>query len=183
MFSKLNPFSHGRETYQSTFTERPYQVKVGFFMIKNNDKEFVLKLIGSKIRRIYKDNCPNCNKIIWRKIDKVGGKCRECAGYINSYKRNSSAKNCEIKTCKNLTYLNPTCRYHTRRIKNIIKIKAREKVRDAVLVGRLKRLPCYECGSLPTVAHHWNYDMPLSVDWLCVKHHKEIHGGKWLAIA
>lgn len=38
------------------------------------------------------------------------------------------------------------------------------------------KLPCERCGSTTRVhAHHENYDEPLTVNWLCPKHHKERH--------
>lgn len=48
-------------------------------------------------------------------------------------------------------------------------------VSNAVRDGRLLKLPCLECGCVEVEAHHPDYDSPLDVIWLCVKHHKEVH--------
>lgn len=52
--------------------------------------------------------------------------------------------------------------------------KAQIAVSNAVRDGRLKREPCFICGT-KAQAHHPNYDAPLSVTWLCPKHHKDAH--------
>ena len=52
-----------------------------------------------------------------------------------------------------------------------------DMVRKAVGSGVLAKLPCFCCGSLSSEGHHPNYDEPLSVVWLCRKHHLEIHNG------
>jgi len=48
-------------------------------------------------------------------------------------------------------------------------------VTNAVRNGKLKKIPCFECGATNVEAHHPDYDQPLDVVWLCVKHHKEVH--------
>lgn len=48
-------------------------------------------------------------------------------------------------------------------------------VNNAVRDGRLKKQPCWECGSEKAVAHHPDYDRPLDVIWLCQPHHKQAH--------
>jgi len=148
-----------------------------------NQYKTIFNKTGKKIR-FYKDNCISCKKELWRKIDKVGKKCFNCAGKNRKgifVKRNFNK--CEVDICKNLTGNNSLCKYHRRRIKNLKKIQARNEVRKAILRRDLKKLSCGECNSSDTVAHHSNYDKPLEVEWLCVPHHKEAHGGKWLAIA
>ena len=55
------------------------------------------------------------------------------------------------------------------------KRKAHEAVRAALLNGSLVSLPCSECGETKTEAHHYAYDMPLDVIWLCRKHHAQLH--------
>ena len=47
-------------------------------------------------------------------------------------------------------------------------------VSNAVRSGRLKPLPCFECGQ-KSEAHHPDYDQPLDVVWLCPAHHKQVH--------
>jgi hypothetical protein len=44
---------------------------------------------------------------------------------------------------------------------------ARAKVLREINSGRMKRLPCCECGKEPTEAHHTDYSKPLNVVFLC----------------
>jgi hypothetical protein len=41
--------------------------------------------------------------------------------------------------------------------------------------GRIARQPCEVCGSIPSQGHHPDYSKPLEVQWLCRKHHQELH--------
>lgn len=47
-------------------------------------------------------------------------------------------------------------------------------VNNAIRDGKLKRQPCWVCGS-KAHAHHPDYDRPLDVVWLCPAHHKQAH--------
>lgn len=60
--------------------------------------------------------------------------------------------------------------------KNRIKKLAKDSVHNAIVSGRMKRLPCSICGNEKSEGHHPNYTKPLDVIWLCHKHHKEQHG-------
>ena len=53
--------------------------------------------------------------------------------------------------------------------------KAHRKVEVAVRYGKLEKQPCEICGAYPAQAHHSDYNLPLSVMWLCQKHHTEWH--------
>ena len=53
----------------------------------------------------------------------------------------------------------------------------RRKVKQAVVRGKLVKLPCLVCGKAEVEAHHPDYDQPMSVVWLCRQHHREIHDG------
>lgn len=46
-------------------------------------------------------------------------------------------------------------------------------VRNALKYGRIKKEPC-KCGSMQVEAHHFDYDRPLDVVWVCRKHHGEL---------
>lgn len=48
-------------------------------------------------------------------------------------------------------------------------------VSNAIRSGKLVRQPCEKCGEVKSQAHHDDYSKPLSVRWLCVKHHREHH--------
>lgn len=55
-------------------------------------------------------------------------------------------------------------------------LRAHRVVCKAVASGTLNKLPCAKCGAARNVhAHHDDYSKPLSVIWLCPKHHKERH--------
>ena len=62
--------------------------------------------------------------------------------------------------------------YHKARSKSGIKFKAREALRRAVKKGEIKRKECeYPGCSKLGHGHHWDYQKPLEVTWLCPKHH------------
>lgn len=48
-------------------------------------------------------------------------------------------------------------------------------VGNAIRDGRLIRKPCEICGAEKVTAHHPDYSKPLTVKWLCSKHHGELH--------
>ena len=56
------------------------------------------------------------------------------------------------------------------------RIKARRQVRDAVKNGKLQKQPCAICGCDVSFAHHFDYNKPLDIIWLCRPHHREQHG-------
>lgn len=52
---------------------------------------------------------------------------------------------------------------------------ARDKVNKAIHSGVIVRQQCEICGN-KAQAHHDDYNKPLDVRWLCLKHHRELHG-------
>jgi hypothetical protein len=58
---------------------------------------------------------------------------------------------------------------------NMQKYHAHMKVHYATKNGILKRMPCEKCGNEKAQGHHDDYSKPLSVRWLCAKHHSEHH--------
>ena len=58
---------------------------------------------------------------------------------------------------------------------NPLKVKARNAVAQEVRMGRLQKQPCEVCGECEVEAHHDNYNKPLDVRWLCIKHHRRLH--------
>ncbi len=59
--------------------------------------------------------------------------------------------------------------------RNPVKTKAKRDAGNAVRDGKLLKTPCEVCGELKTVGHHDDYSFPLTVRWLCHKHHASWH--------
>lgn len=57
-----------------------------------------------------------------------------------------------------------------------LRSKASYYVSLAVFFGDMRPSPCAVCGEKDVQAHHFDYQQPLKVTWLCRKHHAEIHG-------
>lgn len=53
--------------------------------------------------------------------------------------------------------------------------RAVKKVREQIKAGKMTRKPCVVCGFSPAEGHHDDYDKPLEVEWLCMKHHRALH--------
>lgn len=51
----------------------------------------------------------------------------------------------------------------------------RQKTRRAVAKGTLKKEPCENCGNPKAEIHHYDYNKPMLVSWLCKKCHAEWH--------
>jgi hypothetical protein len=56
--------------------------------------------------------------------------------------------------------------------------QVRQKTRDLIRRGVLRRGVCAFCGDLNVVPHHEDYRDPFNVIWLCEQHHEEYHDGK-----
>jgi hypothetical protein len=48
-------------------------------------------------------------------------------------------------------------------------------IRKAFKTGQLKRQPCVVCGRENGDVHHFDYERPLDVTFLCQRHHNELH--------
>ena len=59
------------------------------------------------------------------------------------------------------------------------KTRARSKVKNAIERGEMTRQQCkvFDCFDIGE-AHHEDYNKPLDVEWLCTKHHKQLHTEK-----
>ena len=73
--------------------------------------------------------------------------------------------------------LNSKTRQADWRRANPQKYTAHLAVRQALGSGKLERQPCEVCGAKTVDAHHDRYDEPLSVRWLCRRHHVKLHQG------
>jgi len=59
----------------------------------------------------------------------------------------------------------------------VLQRKAHHAVEYVVKRGILKKGVCEICGANQRIhAHHGDYTKPLDVQWLCVAHHRELHG-------
>lgn len=54
------------------------------------------------------------------------------------------------------------------------KRQARNALNYAIYSGKIKRMPCSQCG-VKAEAHHEDYSKPLEVLWLCKRHHQQHH--------
>lgn len=60
-------------------------------------------------------------------------------------------------------------------IKYPYKKKCASMVATALGNGSLIKEPCIICSNKNSHGHHYDYNKPLDVVWLCNKHHKELH--------
>jgi ribosomal protein S27AE len=59
--------------------------------------------------------------------------------------------------------------------KHRYKILANDKLKAAVRLGKIERMPCERCGAMVSHGHHDDYDKPLDVRWLCALCHGREH--------
>lgn len=52
---------------------------------------------------------------------------------------------------------------------------ANVKLNQALVKGKIKKLPCAICQTEKAIAHHPNYNKPLEVIWLCKSCHEKLH--------
>lgn len=62
--------------------------------------------------------------------------------------------------------------------KNHKKVLCHKKVNRAKASGKLVSGSCEKCGSTKSIAHHHDYNNPLSVQWLCPSCHVKLHREK-----
>lgn len=97
-----------------------------------------------------------------RQYDKLRGAMPHRVAAKKEYMQTAAGKRAHARALKKQRELHPD-RY-----------KAKNIVNNALRDGKLKPFPCFECGQ-KAEAHHPDYSRPLSVVWLCSKHHKEAH--------
>lgn len=49
---------------------------------------------------------------------------------------------------------------------------------NAIVSGKIKRMPCVKCGNPKSEGHHHDYSKPLDVIWMCFVCHRLEHGEK-----
>lgn len=105
------------------------------------------------------------------------GRCKECH---KSRVRANRAKNrvyyARYDKSRNQTEARKSRKLEYDRRRPIEKKRAANAVHNALRDGRIFRKPCEVCGSEKSEAHHADYSKPLDVQWLCFKHHREVHG-------
>jgi len=57
----------------------------------------------------------------------------------------------------------------------VLQRRTRWRTQYALRAGHLKRIPCQECGSVKSQAHHPDYTKPYDVEFLCSQHHRAVH--------
>ena len=94
--------------------------------------------------------------------------CAKCHRELRRgyYKRDKLAGKTKRSNTKNAK------RYAKRHPK---KVWVHRFTRCAVKLNIIKRQPCLVCFNPKSEAHHWNYDKPLDVIWLCRQHHFILH--------
>lgn len=119
------------------------------------------------------NKCKECNKI------DVHNNTKKNKEYYREYdqKRANLPHRAEARKIYQQTHPDVINRLRKKYIKNNPeKHAAHIAVGNAVRDGRLIKQPCEACGTFENIhAHHDDYAKPLSVRWLCAKHHSEHH--------
>lgn len=111
-------------------------------------------------------------------------KCKSCSRRIITERRNTRPEHYAAYDLARFS--NPLRKQQIRKsrpkskarwnVENPEKLSAHQALYYAISTGKVKRQPCERCGSTVHVhGHHENYDFPLDVIWLCVKHHRIRH--------
>jgi len=109
--------------------------------------------------------CNVCRR--WKLIDSFGRRGgSEC---LSCHKSNEKARP------KNTALIRERSTQYRRDPKNREKIKARQKLNNAIRDGWVEREPCENCGEPKTDGHHEDYSKPYDVRWLCRPCHKAEH--------
>ena len=56
------------------------------------------------------------------------------------------------------------------------KLQCRQQTHSLIRKGVIIKETCSACGEKKVQCHHNDYDNPMDVEWLCIKHHMEKHG-------
>ncbi|MGI9143639.1 MAG: hypothetical protein ACR2IJ_10675 [Fluviibacter sp.] len=108
------------------------------------------------------------------------GKCKDCTKH--DVAQNYQARRQQYAEYERNRFQRPERKekavgYHRNAaLRNPEKAFARHAISNAIRDGRLHRKPCEVCGNAKSEGHHPDYSKPLSVMWLCRKHHLEQHG-------
>ena len=112
-----------------------------------------------EIKYSVKKLCESCNKKEW-----VRNNYEKSRVFHRRYDRSERGK--ELKRARDKKY----------RKLNKLKIQARNKLYWAVESGKMNKEPCRVCGDVKVEAHHYHYDDPFNVVWLCLIHQRALYG-------
>ena len=129
--------------------------------------------------------------VVWSEEEMITGKkCSKC-GLIkpySNYSRNRTNKggfsydctDCHLESCKKWreknreAYKEANKRSYREKVVSGKK-QAERKLHYAIDTGSIKKENCVLCGNPAEAHHHFGYDHPLEVIWLCKKHHMSHH--------
>lgn len=100
-------------------------------------------------------------------------RCAQCNREI--FGRTRRAKFCSEKCRQRKNMPRKRLRSAEWKLDNPEGVRAHRIVSAAIRRGVIEKRPCAVCGAVSAEAHHWNYLLPLDVEFLCRKHHKEAH--------
>lgn len=102
-------------------------------------------------------------------------KCKACTRNDSALRLIVKMKDPEWVEKERIRHIEKFRRYSKGTELEIKKIKARSEVKKAITNKSIQRLPCAVCGSTKVQGHHEDYDKPLEVTWLCIRHHNDRH--------
>ncbi len=158
------------KTWEECFTEEEGYGKFLWF----NDQIGNTRIVEIK-------KCRKCGKLkninefskCSKSADKHQGYCKECMIIYNfEWEKNHLKERKAYKKEHLKNYLEHSMKYKK---KYPERCKAMGIVKCTIKAGKLIRKSCEICGAPKAEAHHDDYSKPLSVRWLCRKHHRELH--------
>lgn len=106
--------------------------------------------------------------------------CIECVkNRVSSWAKTESGRLSDKKrqqTDKRKKWLNEYNKKSKTTLEGNKKYRARVKVGNALRAGTLVKTACEVCTEPKVEGHHDDYSKPLEVKWLCIYHHKKLHG-------
>jgi len=126
------------------------------------------KIVDNKSTGVKKKQCSRCRLV---KNETKFGK------YIS----NKDGRDRWCLLCRQNREISPKARKRINEVSkiwremNIKKTKAHVKVHSAIKLKKIVKGRCYICNEKKVQAHHIDYNYPLKVLWLCIKHHADYH--------
>lgn len=104
------------------------------------------------------------------------GKCKECTKIDVAKRYYDPESRQRIKEYERKRFRDPKRKEKIAEYQRKRRSKNKKDWARQVTRRKLKPQPCEICGAHKTEAHHEDYSKPLSVRWLCFRHHREAHG-------